>query len=98
MTKTAADRHREGYVHWDASMLGWKYNMDNIQAAILIPQLKRLDAKLREREKLARRYAEKLNAIPAVRAPVIRPGSIHARDHLHFLVYAVVRERLIAQF
>jgi dTDP-4-amino-4,6-dideoxygalactose transaminase len=97
MTKTAADRHREGYVHWDASMLGWKYNMDNIQAAILIPQLRRLDAKLGEREKLARRYAEKLNAIPAVRAPVIRPGSIHARHLFPVWVDAVERDRLIAE-
>jgi len=44
MTKTAADRHREGYAHWDVTMLGWKYNMDNIQAAILMPQLRRLEA------------------------------------------------------
>jgi dTDP-4-amino-4,6-dideoxygalactose transaminase len=78
-------------------MLGWKYNMDNIQAAILIPQLRRLDAKLGEREKLARRYAEKLNAIPAVRAPVIRPGSIHARHLFPVWVDAVERDRLIAE-
>src|SRR5437764_11113283 len=34
MTKTAADRAREGYQHWDMVELGWKYNMDNIQAAL----------------------------------------------------------------
>ena len=28
MTKTAYDRHREGYRHWDMTVMGWKYNMD----------------------------------------------------------------------
>lgn len=97
MTKTAADRHREGYAHWDATMLGWKYNMDNIQAAILVPQLRRLDAKLSERERLAKRYAEKLSAIPTVRMPATRIGSVHARHLFPILVGATERDRLIAE-
>jgi len=39
MSKTAADRHREGYQHWDMEIPGWKYNMSNIQAAFLLPQM-----------------------------------------------------------
>lgn len=97
MTKTAADRQREGYAHWDATMLGWKYNMDNVQAAMLIPQLRRLDAKLGEREKLAGRYAEKLNAIPEVRAPATRAGSVHARHLFPIWVKAGERDRLVAE-
>lgn len=97
MTKTAADRHREGYAHWDATMLGWKYNMDNIQAAILVPQLRRLDAKLSERERLAKRYAEKLSAIPTVRMPATRIGSVHARHLFPIWVSATERDRLIAE-
>jgi len=97
MTKTAADRHREGYVHWDATLLGWKYNMDNIQAAILIPQLKRLDAKLGEREKLARRYAEKLSEIPAVRMPTTRADAVHARHLFPIWISEGGRDRLIAE-
>ncbi|MBT5658982.1 MAG: DegT/DnrJ/EryC1/StrS family aminotransferase, partial [Rhodospirillaceae bacterium] len=46
MTKTAADRAREGYSHWDMVVLGWKYNMSNIEAALLLPQLDRLQANL----------------------------------------------------
>ena len=46
MTKTAADRQREGYQHWDMVTLGWKYNMDNIQAALLLPQMDRLERQL----------------------------------------------------
>lgn len=97
MTKTAADRHREGYVHWDAAMLGWKYNMDNIQAAILIPQLRRLDAKLGEREKLAGLYAESLSSIPGLRTPAARVGSVHARHLFPIWVGGGQRDRLIAE-
>ena len=46
MTKTAFDREKNGYEHWDMVELGWKYNMDNIQAAILKPQMERLKKKL----------------------------------------------------
>ena len=33
MSKEAADRYSKKYEHWDMEILGWKYNMDNIQAA-----------------------------------------------------------------
>jgi len=97
MTKTAADRHREGYAHWDVTMLGWKYNMDNIQAAILMPQLRRLEAKLHERERLAGRYTEILSAISGVKIPASRPNAIHARHLFPVFVDATERDRLIAE-
>jgi UDP-4-amino-4-deoxy-L-arabinose-oxoglutarate aminotransferase len=97
MTKTAADRHREGYAHWDVTMLGWKYNMDNIQAAILMPQLRRLEAKLHERERLAGRYIEILSDISGVKIPASRPNAIHARHLFPVFVDANERDRLIAE-
>jgi UDP-4-amino-4-deoxy-L-arabinose-oxoglutarate aminotransferase len=97
MTKTAADRHREGYAHWDVTMLGWKYNMDNIQAAILMPQLRRLEAKLHERERLAGRYIEILSGISGVKIPASRPNAIHARHLFPVFVDANERDRLIAE-
>jgi dTDP-4-amino-4,6-dideoxygalactose transaminase len=78
-------------------MLGWKYNMDNIQAAILMPQLRRLDAKLQEREKLACRYIEILSRVPGVRIPSSRPNAIHARHLFTVCVDAGERDRLIAE-
>ncbi len=42
MNKTAADRQKEGYSHWDMVSFGWKYNMDNLQAALLLPQLEKV--------------------------------------------------------
>jgi dTDP-4-amino-4,6-dideoxygalactose transaminase len=97
MTKTAADRHREGYQHWDVTLLGWKYNMDNIQAAILMPQLRRLEAKLLAREKLACHYTEILSRIPGVTIPSSRPDAVHARHLFTVRVEAEDRDRLIAE-
>ena len=69
MTKTAYDRSREGYQHWDMVTLGWKYNMDNIHAALLLPQLDRLDATWKKREEVARRYQELLAEVPGLTWP-----------------------------
>ena len=63
MTNTAADRIRDGYQHWDMSVLGWKYNMDNIQAALLLPQLQRIEANWQKRDAAASRYIELLSDI-----------------------------------
>jgi UDP-4-amino-4-deoxy-L-arabinose-oxoglutarate aminotransferase len=77
MTKTAHDRHQEGYLHWDMVELGWKYNMDNIDAAILLPQMDRLDANLAKREALAACYEEQLARVPGVSWPKTLPGVRH---------------------
>jgi len=79
MTKTAYDRSREGYQHWDMVAFGWKYNMDNIHAALLLPQLERLDATWRKREELAQRYQALLAEVPGLTWPQTLPGVKHAR-------------------
>jgi dTDP-4-amino-4,6-dideoxygalactose transaminase len=78
MNKTAADRAREGYSHWDMVVLGWKYNMDNIQAALLLPQLDRLQESWCRREAMARRYREMLAEVPNVTTARTLPGVRHA--------------------
>lgn len=95
MTKTAADRHREGYQHWDMKMLGWKYNMDNIQAAMLLPQLQRLEPKLEMRERLARRYVERLSGLNWLQLPALPPDTVHARHLFPIWVDARLRDQMI---
>jgi dTDP-4-amino-4,6-dideoxygalactose transaminase len=87
MTKTAYDRSREGYQHWDMVALGWKYNMDNIHAALLLPQMDRLDATWRKREEVARRYQSLLAEVPGLTWPQTLPGVKHA--HHLFPVWIV---------
>lgn len=95
MTKTAFDRSREGYVHWDMAVLGWKYNMSNIQAALLLPQFARMDAKLAERERLAERYEKRLRNLPGVVRLATRPDSVHCRHLYPVRVPAEKRDRVI---
>ena len=99
MTKIAADRAREGYTHWDMVTLGWKYNMSNIEAALLLPQFARLDAKLTEREALARRYAERLAAVPCVRVPTQSTGAkdVHARHLFPIWIADGRRDEVVAK-
>jgi dTDP-4-amino-4,6-dideoxygalactose transaminase len=79
MTKTAADRHREGYQHWDMTVLGWKYNMDNIHAALLLPQLERLEENWHRRETVAQWYVQRLKECSGLSFSSSKPGVRHAR-------------------
>lgn len=95
MTKTAADREREGYTHWDMTAMGWKYNMDNIQAALLLPQFKRIEANWQKRENLAALYHKKLAAISKIKRPTTLAGIKHAWHLFPIWVDKEIRDRVI---
>jgi dTDP-4-amino-4,6-dideoxygalactose transaminase len=63
MSSEANDRYSKRYKHWDMLELGWKYNMDNIQAALLINQVDRLHTNLRRKEAICQRYEQELKGI-----------------------------------
>ncbi len=80
MSKNAADRYFSSrYQHYDMEFLGYKCNLDSIHAALLISQLKSLNARLTRREQICQRYEQAFRAIPSVRFPVVRPDSVSAR-------------------
>ncbi|MHB8067024.1 MAG: DegT/DnrJ/EryC1/StrS family aminotransferase [Desulfobaccales bacterium] len=60
ISKNASSRYTKKYEHWDMEMMGWKYNMDDIQAALLLQQIDRLDALRRRRQDLENLYRELL--------------------------------------
>lgn len=72
-------RHASSTGDWDMVEMGWKYNMSNIEAALLLPQMSRLDASLARRARLAGLYEARLADLPGVRAPATPPGVTHAR-------------------
>jgi len=74
----AADRYTKTYRHWDLMDIGWKYNMDNIQAALLLPQLRRVDARWKRRREIAFQYRERLSSIPGLRMPAVANATDHA--------------------
>jgi dTDP-4-amino-4,6-dideoxygalactose transaminase len=63
ITKDASYRYTKKYEHWDMEMMGWKYNMDDIQAALLIGQIERIDRYREKRQHLESLYRELLMEI-----------------------------------
>lgn len=63
ISKNASERHTKEYEHWDMEFMGWKYNMSDIQAAILLGQIDRLDEYRKKRESLELLYREILSSI-----------------------------------
>jgi dTDP-4-amino-4,6-dideoxygalactose transaminase len=96
MTSSAAHRQREGYRHWDMVTYGWKYNLDNIHAAILLPQLDRLEAKWQQRAALVAHYQSALARVPGVRLPAILPGTRHAHHLFPAWLEPTARDEAIA--
>ena len=75
MSKEAANRYSGTYQHWDMIECGWKYNMDNIQAAMLLPQLRKIDDHWAKRNSLYKEYVNYLNRIPEIDFPKIASNS-----------------------
>jgi dTDP-4-amino-4,6-dideoxygalactose transaminase len=96
ITKTAFDRWREGYQHWDMVVLGWKYNMSNIEAALLLPQFDRIAHKLEQRTALAQRYDDRLAGVPGVRPPGVLANTVHSRHLYPVRVAGEKRDHVIA--
>lgn len=82
MSKNAADRYHGRYEHWDMVELGWKANLTNIQAAMLRPQLDRLEGRRQRRDEISRQYDEAVATIDGVGRPAVPEGVVPAR-HLY---------------
>lgn len=98
MTKTASDRAREGYIHWDMPVFGWKYNMSNIEAALLMPQFDRLHHKLASRQEIADHYCRRLAAVPEIAIPAQTAGAarcVHAHHVFPIWVAGGRRDELL---
>jgi dTDP-4-amino-4,6-dideoxygalactose transaminase len=77
---------------YDVSEPGLKYNLSDIQSAIGIHQLRKLDRLNAERARLARRYDAALAEVAALR-PLGRAGYPHRHAH-HLYVVRLQHERL----
>ena len=87
MSKGASERYSKRYEHWDMEILGWKYNMTNIQAAMLLNQLENIDETLQIRESICRKYEDGFKNNPHIRCMQIMPGTKSAR-HLFTIMVA----------
>jgi dTDP-4-amino-4,6-dideoxygalactose transaminase len=71
-----------GYRHYQVVEAGFKYNMMDMQAAIGIHQLQRVEAAWQRREILWRAYQEALASFPIIRPADPAPGTRHSH-HLY---------------
>src|SRR4029078_7655510 len=56
MNKNAVDRYTSHYQPFDMEFLGYKANMTNIDASLLLHQLERIDSLHNKRELIAKKY------------------------------------------
>ncbi len=66
--------------------LGWNFRMSNVQAALGVAQLERLDEFVQRKVQMGRRYGEQLRDVPALQRPLA--GTPYARNI--YWVYGIV--------
>jgi dTDP-4-amino-4,6-dideoxygalactose transaminase len=80
-----ARSEKDASPHYDVVMAGFKYNMMDLQAALGLHQLAKLEAHLRRREAIWARYDEALRDLPVMRPAPVPAGDVHAR-HLYTIL------------
>lgn len=78
-SKSDLSRHlgARSYVLPDFDMVGYNYRMTDIQAAVGVVQMGRLESLLARRTAVARRYDDALGSTGWLRPPVTPPGCVH---------------------
>lgn len=86
MTKGAWKRYSEdGFKHYEILYPGYKYNMMDMQAAIGIHQLPRIERYYKKREEIWKRYDEAFKDLPVITPALPESNTKHAR-HLYTLL------------
>ncbi|HEY6929311.1 MAG TPA: DegT/DnrJ/EryC1/StrS family aminotransferase [Thermoanaerobaculia bacterium] len=85
---------KSGSPRYDVSLPGFKYNMMDIQAALGLHQLPRLDGFIAERARLAARYDEAFANLPGLIRPQRVPYPIRHAWHLYAPLVDVDRLRI----
>jgi dTDP-4-amino-4,6-dideoxygalactose transaminase len=75
-----------GFRHYEVVRPGFKYNMTDLQAAMGIHQLPRLDGWIDRRAELWERYDQLLQGLPLLTPPPPEPDTRHARHLYQVLV------------
>lgn len=97
MSKNAAGRYSGRYQHWDMDILGWKYNMSDILAALLVSQIAKMDRWRARREEICRRYQDTLSHVPGVSFPQVAAGSMSSHHLFTIWVDPVRRDEILGR-
>ena len=96
MSKNAADRYAGKYQHWDMERLGYKYNLSDVNAALLLPQLPKLATRLLRREEICQRYEAAFRGSEGVSFPIVPPGMTSGRHIFTIWVDPERRDAVLA--
>ncbi len=96
LTTSAHDRYGKRYRHWDMPQWGWKYNLDNIRAALLLPQVAKLDRRWRRRLEIAEQYEAAFSRIAGVDFPKVSDPDWSARHLFTIWVDPQSRDEILA--
>lgn len=93
--KSAYDRHDKSFQHYDMKFLGYKCNMSNINAALLVNQIDGLRNRLQIRDAIANMYDEAFEEHPLLAIPAVLKNSLHARHIYTIWVPPIIRDKLL---
>lgn len=88
MTTVAYDRAKGHATTYDVVDLGYNFRMDDIRAAMLVEQIKKLDDDTRARKVLRERYVEALDGVPGLRIPYLE----HVQPSSNYIFPVVIEE------
>ena len=94
----AMDQRKDGiYRHWDMTELGYKCNMHDLSAALLLPQLARIEETRKSRERLCKRYDKLLQGLDSIEIIPEIEGSTHACHLYTIRVDPGKRDRMLTE-
>ena len=93
--RSAADRYTHHYQHWDMPVLGWKYNMDNIHASLLVGQVDRIDDLWQQRDRIWKLYEQELSSVRDITILKTLANVRHARHLFTILVPPQKRDAIL---
>jgi perosamine synthetase len=67
--------------YYEVDELGYKCHMNDINAAIGLVQLRKLNKSNKKRRALAKRYTQMLQKLPEIKCPIIEPRTISAQHN-----------------
>ena len=79
LEQSAYERYEKKFSSPDMTVDGWKYNMNNLQAALLVGQLSRIEKLWQRREEICQKYEKAFTDIPGLNFPKTMPGVKNAR-------------------
>lgn len=95
MNKEATKRYTERYRHWDMVCMGYKGNMFDIQAALLIPQISKIQENLTRRNQIWNIYEKELGIMPSIGLPSTLSETKHAHHLFTIWVDPEKRDEII---